>query len=189
MDKWTNKARRMGARAAGAVGLALFLVLTGAALAQTQAPNPGASATGLSTTGVSTTGTPAAKPSAIGRWQTIDDTTGKPRAIVRIYEVNGAYQGEIEQVFYAPDEKKNGICEKCPEPQRGKRVVGMTILWALQPDGSGRGYTGGRILDPANATVYKCKIWLDESGQSLDVRGFVGLTGLLGRTQRWHRVA
>ena len=131
----------------------------------------------------------AAKPSAVGRWQTIDDKTGKPRAVVRIYEINGAYQGQIEQVYYEPGEKKSGLCERCPPPQQGKPMLGLTILWALQPDGSGRGYQGGRILDPANATVYKCKMWLDESGNALEVRGFIGFTGALGRTQRWQRVS
>ena len=130
----------------------------------------------------------AARPSAEGRWQTIDDASGKPRAIVRIYMVNGTLQGDIEKVFYDPGEKKSGICEQCPEPQRGKPVVGLTILWALRPDGSGRGYRNGQILDPANAAVYKCRMNLDESGNKLDVRGFIGYTGALGRTQTWHRV-
>ena len=160
-------------RTARGAGFALFVLLAGAALAQ-----PAAAAAQ----------TQNAKPSAVGRWQTIDDKTGKPRAIVRIYQTGDTYQAEIEKVFYEPGEKKSGMCEQCPEPQRGKPVVGLTILWALKPDGSGRGYTDGRILDPANATVYKCKMWLDESGNALDVRGFIGFTGALGRTQRWHRV-
>ena len=167
-------------------GFSLFVGVAGGALAQAQGQAEPAQAQAQSQPQAQA---PAAKPSAVGRWQTIDDKTGRPRAIVRIYQVNGAYQGEIEKVFYDPDEKKSGLCEQCPEPQRGKPVVGLTILWALEPDGSGRGYQGGRILDPANATVYKCKLWLDESGNGLDVRGYVGLTGLLGRTQRWQRIA
>jgi uncharacterized protein (DUF2147 family) len=171
-DRIRHRIGQVGQRWARRAGFVLFVLLVGAALAQPAHAE----------------GKPA-RPSAAGRWQTIDDKTGKPRAIVRIYETGGAYQAEIEKVFYEPNEKKSGMCEQCPEPQRGKPVIGLTILWALKPDGSGRGYVDGRILDPANATVYKCKMWLDESGNALDVRGFVGFTGVLGRTQRWHRVS
>jgi len=161
--------KRRSRRALRWLGFALFVILAGSAIALPAHAKE--------------------KLSAVGRWQTIDDKSGKPRAIVRIYQSGGAYQADIEKVFYEPNEKKSGICEQCPEPQRGKPVQGLTILWALKPDGSGRGYVDGRILDPANATVYKCKMWLDESGNTLDVRGFVGFTGALGRTQRWHRVS
>lgn len=160
------------------IALFLFILVAGSALAQAPAAAPGAAPQ------------PApGQPSAAGRWQTIDDKTGQPRAIVRIYEVGGAYQGEIEKVFYAPGEKKSGLCEQCPEPQRGKPVVGLTILWGLRTDKIGRGYQGGQILDPANATVYKCKLWLGEGGNTLDVRGYIGFTGVLGRTQRWQRLS
>ena len=177
MQESKGRLKLWGGRALRGTGLVIFLGMAGAA--------PPAPAGAPAHPKVN----PTVKPTAVGRWQTIDDKTGKPRAIVRIYQSGNTYQADIEQVFYAPGEKKSGLCEQCPEPQRGKPMLGLTILWALRPDGSGRGYTDGRILDPANATVYKCKMWLDESGKVLDVRGFVGLTGALGRTQRWHRVS
>jgi uncharacterized protein (DUF2147 family) len=164
------------------IALFLFLLVAGSALAETPEAAPGTAP------GTLPRATPV-KMSAVGRWQTIDDKTGQPRAIVRIYETGGAYQGEIEKVFYAPGETKSGLCEKCPEPQRGKPVVGLTILWGLHTDKVGRGYLGGQILDPANATVYKCKLWLGDSGNTLDVRGYIGFTGVLGRTQRWQRLS
>ena len=37
----------------------------------------------------------AQAPSAVGLWKTIDDETGKPKALVRITEENGALQGKI----------------------------------------------------------------------------------------------
>lgn len=129
--------------------------------------------------------------SPVGRWQTIDDKTGKARAIVRIYEASGGtLQGDIEKIFYEANESPNATCPRCPEPQRGKPVLGMTILWGLKkPEyGSGREFGGGRILDPSNATVYHCKITLAADGKTLAVRGYVGVTGTLGRTQRWHRL-
>lgn len=125
--------------------------------------------------------------SPVGRWQSIDDVTGKPRAIIRIYEVNGSLQGDIEKVYYLPGESPNATCAQCPEPQKGKPIIGLTVLWALKPGKNN--YTGGHILDPKNATVYKCKMWLEDGGKRLDVRGYIGYTGTLGRTQQWHRLS
>jgi uncharacterized protein YhfF len=36
---------------------------------------------------------PAPLPTPVGRWRTVDDKTGKPRSIVRIWEENGQYFG------------------------------------------------------------------------------------------------
>ena len=41
----------------------------------------------------------AADLSPLGLWKTIDDTTGEPRGLVRIREVNGQYEGRIEKIF------------------------------------------------------------------------------------------
>ena len=47
-------------------------------------------------------------------------------------------------------------------------------------------YEGGKILDPENGKEYKCKMMLDENGNKLEVRGFIGIS-LLGRSQNWVR--
>jgi hypothetical protein len=44
----------------------------------------------------------AAEPSAAGLWRTLDDSTGKPRGLVRITEVSGQYQGRLEKTFQSP---------------------------------------------------------------------------------------
>lgn len=44
----------------------------------------------------------AAEPSAAGLWRTIDDSTGKPRGLVRITEVSGQYQGRLEKTLPEP---------------------------------------------------------------------------------------
>jgi len=43
----------------------------------------------------------AAEPSPTGLWRTIDDSTGKPRGLVRITEVSGQYQRKIREDFSA----------------------------------------------------------------------------------------
>ena len=47
-------------------------------------------------------------------------------------------------------------------------------------------WSGGEILDPQNGKIYKCKVWLENKGRELHVRGFIRMA-LLGRTQVWRR--
>jgi uncharacterized protein (DUF2147 family) len=120
-----------------------------------------------------------------GLWRTIDDKTGKERSVVRIEEVDGAYQGRIEQLLNRqPDDDPNGLCRKCEGERKDKPVVGMTILWGLKK--SGDQYTGGEILDPKSGTIYRAKMMLRDGGRKLEVRGFIGVS-LLGRSQTWVR--
>lgn len=120
--------------------------------------------------------------SPVGVWRNVDDVSGKPRALIRITESNGALQGKIEKVFLAPNE--SGKCEKCEGALRNAPVVGLVILSGLKKDGGE--YTGGQILDPDNGKVYSSKISLTDNGKKLSVRGFIGVS-MLGRTQIWQR--
>jgi uncharacterized protein (DUF2147 family) len=52
---------------------------------------------------------------------------------------------------------------------------------------SGEGWEGGSVLDPKNGKTYRCKLTLSPDGQSLTVRGYLGIS-LLGRSQTWKRV-
>ena len=122
--------------------------------------------------------------SPVGVWRTIDDKTGKEKSLVRITEVNGEFRGTIEKLFREPQEDPNPNCDKCTGDKKNKPVIGMIIMTGLKHDGDM--YSGGEILDPANGKTYKCKIWLEEKGKKLHVRGFIGMA-LLGRTQVWVR--
>jgi len=120
-----------------------------------------------------------------GLWKTIDDKTKLPRSMVRIVEVNGVYEGRIEQLLNRqPDDDPDGLCRSCPGERKDKPLVGMTILTGLKKDGNV--YAGGEILDPKNGKTYRCKVQLIEAGAKLNVRGFIGIS-LIGRTQTWLR--
>jgi uncharacterized protein (DUF2147 family) len=125
--------------------------------------------------------TDAALLTPIGRWKTIDDKTGKPKAIVQMYQENGKLYGKIEATLQ-PDAKK--FCEKCKDERKGQPVVGMVIVRGLVLHGEE--YGGGDILDPDNGSVYRCKLHMQEHGSQLSVRGFIGFS-LLGRSQVWTR--
>ena len=120
--------------------------------------------------------------SVSGRWQTVDDKTGKPGAIVRTYVQNGKLYGIIEKILKEgkPQDVK---CTACSGYFKDKPVVGMVFMWDLAHDGDD--WSGGSILDPDSGDVYKCKV--TPHGDTLDVRGYMGIS-LLGRTQTWSRV-
>ena len=126
----------------------------------------------------------AADDSPVGLWKNIDDATGKPKALIRITESNGALQGKIEQLFRAPAEDQNPKCDKCEGARKDQPIIGMEILSGLKKDGDE--YAGGEILDPNNGKVYKSKLHLTDAGKKLSVRGYIGMP-MLGRSQVWVR--
>lgn len=119
-----------------------------------------------------------------GLWKTIDDKTGKPRSLIRIHDHNGEYSAVVEKGLLETDTGEK-VCDKCTDERKGQKIIGMTIAKGLKKNGNK--YDGGEILDPDNGKIYKCKMTLDESGNKLEVRGYIGFS-LLGRSQIWHRV-
>jgi uncharacterized protein (DUF2147 family) len=122
--------------------------------------------------------------SPVGLWKNIDDVSGKPKALIRISESNGALQGKIEQLFRAPGEDQNPKCEKCEGARKDQPIIGLVIMTGLKKDGSE--YNGGEILDPDNGKVYRSKMHLTDGGKKLSVRGYIGVP-MLGRSQTWVR--
>lgn len=123
----------------------------------------------------------AQKESVLGHWKTIDDKTGKPLAIINIYEKDAVIYGKVIEVL---DPKgKNRVCEKCPGDDKGKPFVGLVVLTGLKKHG--KEYSGGKILDPLSGDFYKCYITL-ENPDKLKVRGYIGFA-IFGRSQYWYR--
>ena len=63
--------------------------------------------------------------------------------------------------------------------------MGLTLFWGMKRDGLN--YTDGHVLDPRDGSVYHAKMWLDEDGKMLHVRGYLGIP-MLGKTQDWRRL-
>lgn len=122
-----------------------------------------------------------------GLWKSIDDQSGKPKALIRITENGGEYRGKIEKTFAVDGVEPHTLCAKCEGALKDQPIVGMTILTGLKRDGSEAGvYSGGQILDPANGKTYRSKMTIADGGKKLQVRGYIG-TPLIGRTQVWIR--
>lgn len=135
--------------------------------------------------GAMTAMTAMAEPtSPAGKWQTIDDSTGQPRALVEITDSgDGTLNGKIVTGLGA-DKDPTRRCTACTDSRKDQLMQGMTIIDGMKPDRDG--WDGGRILDPENGKLYKCKMHLEEGGQKLVVRGYIGVS-LLGRSQTWIR--
>jgi uncharacterized protein (DUF2147 family) len=125
---------------------------------------------------------PAENLSPSGLWRTIDDKTHKTRGLVRIFEKDGALFGRIEASF-DPKEAKE-VCGKCEGDRKNKPVIGLVVMRDMKKRGSE--YSGGDILDPDTGSLYRCRMTLEDGGQKLTVRGYLGVA-LLGRSQTWIR--
>ena len=127
----------------------------------------------------------AAETSPVGRWMTFSDRTHLPSGIIEIKLEHGALKGTVVQMLNRPTSLPPAVCRKCDGTLKNAPIVGMTIMWGLKNDGAAR-WDDGSILDPNSGDVYSAKLELEDGGQKLLVRGYLGIS-LLGRTQEWVR--
>lgn len=120
--------------------------------------------------------------SIVGKWKTIDDSTGKAKSIVEIFEKEGRYFGKVQKLI--DPSKQDPKCDNCKGDQKGKPIVGLVIIKGLERNGDE--YSNGKITDPESGKEYKCSIKRD-GVDKLNVRGYVGIS-LIGRTQTWYKV-
>lgn len=118
--------------------------------------------------------------SIVGKWKTVDDETGKTKSVVQIWKAkDGLYYGKIIKLYDAAD--KDSKCSNCDksDPRYNKKVLGMKIITKMKKTDDNE-WTEGKILDPNNGKVYKCKIFREDA--NLMVRGYIGF---FFRTQKW----
>ena len=121
--------------------------------------------------------------SAVGRWKTIDDATGKAKSVVEVYVAkDGRLAGKVVEILDLKD-GPDPACTECKGANHGKPIKGMVILWGLQPDGAGK-WAGGRVLDPENGKDYKAKLELLDRGRELRMSGCIAF---VCRQQLWVR--
>lgn len=116
------------------------------------------------------------------RWQTIDDKTGKPKAIIIFSkQPNGTYTGKIQSMYDAAQGKS---CTTCTGPYKNKQLINVPVVQNLKEVSAGV-YEGGTIIDPKTGSSYRLKGTLQ--GNKLSLRAYVGIS-LAGRNQTWNRV-
>lgn len=121
-------------------------------------------------------------PTPIGLWKTIDDKTGQPRGIVRVYEAGGRYFARIERSLTPGEEGRK--CTACTDERKDHPFLGLVLMRNVKLENGE--YSGGDILDPNTGWVYRCNFKLEDQGNTMTVRGYLGIS-LFGRTQKWLR--
>jgi uncharacterized protein (DUF2147 family) len=119
--------------------------------------------------------------SAMGKWTTVDEKTGKVVSEVELYDQGGKLFGRITKLTEPNDAQgKPKICTKCQGADKDQPVVGLVILKDLSA--SGDRYKDGTIIDPEDGKIYKAEVWPEDG--KLKVRGYLGI---FYRTQTWQK--
>lgn len=123
--------------------------------------------------GISHATTVHAVQSPVGYWKTIDEKTGKPKSIIKIWETSDrVLMGKIVKVF---------------SPDSASSRVGIVILSDLKEVKSV--WEKGKWFNPENGKTYHCNLQLTDNGKRLNMQHYFFLPlPLLEKSQIWTRV-
>ena len=89
-------------------------------------------------------------------------------------------------MFLKPGEDPNAVCDQCKDDRHNHPWLGLELIRGMQQESDDK-YAGGTILDPRDGKIYKATMKVSPDGQTLIVRGYLGVE-LLGRNQYWTRL-
>ncbi|NRD24069.1 DUF2147 domain-containing protein [Winogradskyella litoriviva] len=119
--------------------------------------------------------------SVLGKWKTIDDSTGKARSIIEIYESDGKIYGKIIELINP--KSNNPLCKQCKGDKKNQPIIGLIIIDGLSKNDDV--YEDGTILNPENGKTYDCRLKFEDDEDTLQVRGYLAF---FYKTQYWKRI-
>ncbi|WP_158968776.1 DUF2147 domain-containing protein [Paraglaciecola sp. L3A3] len=129
-----------------------------------------------------------------GLWYTKDQA-----AQVKVYQCDDSFCGDLvwlkEPTWDQADveEKKGAVLDQPKldlnnddKKLRSRSILGITLLTGLKKSDENE-YTKGKIYDAESGNTYSCEAELEDSADTLQMTGYIGVSWL-GRTTTWTRV-